>query len=128
MEEGVFDQVPDFVEVFVILTLILAVLSRWNDSGHALLFCLVKNVLAIVTPICEQVFCTQPLDKPASLRALSSGTVCNMRSDRQTKRIHGQMYLGVKPPFVALISWLPPLAPAAWGWTLQWLASMMSHS
>ena len=43
-------------------------------------------------------------------------------------RIHGQMYLGVKPPFVRPISWLPPLAPQAWGWTLIWVASIMSHS
>ena len=40
-------------------------------------------------------------------------------SDRHTMRIHGQMYLGIEPPFVRLIAWLPPTAPAAWGCTLQ---------
>ena len=41
MEEGIFNQVSDFIEVFVILTLNLAVLSRRNDGCHALLLCLV---------------------------------------------------------------------------------------
>lgn len=104
MQEGIFDQMPEFVEVLVILTLHLAVLSRRDDRGHALLFCLVYNVLAIVASICQQIFGTQSLDKLTSLRAVSSGTMCNMRSDRQTKRIHGQMYLGAEPPFVTLIS------------------------
>ena len=43
-------------------------------------------------------------------------------------RIHGQVYFWVEPPFVRLMASLPPAAPAAWGCTLQWLASMMSHS
>ena len=41
VEEGVFDQMPDFVEVFVILALMLAVLFRRNDGGHALVFSLI---------------------------------------------------------------------------------------
>ena len=49
-------------------------------------------------------------------------------SKRHTMRIHGQMYFGVEPPFVRFIAWLPPTAPAAWGCTLQWLASIISHS
>ena len=38
------------------------------------------------------------------------------------------MYFRIEPPFVRPISCFPPLAPAAWGWTLQWLASIISHS
>ena len=34
-------------------------------------------------------------------------------------RIHGQMYLGVEPPFVIAMPSLPPRAPAACGCTLQ---------
>ena len=41
MKEGVFNQMPDFVEVFVILALMLSVLARGNDGGHALVFGLV---------------------------------------------------------------------------------------
>lgn len=43
-------------------------------------------------------------------------------------RIHGQVQLGVEPPFVNPMSWLPPLAPAACGCTLMWLASIINHS
>ena len=43
-------------------------------------------------------------------------------------RIHGQMYLGVEPPFVRPIAWFPPRAPVASGCTLTWLASIISHS
>ena len=38
------------------------------------------------------------------LVAIRSGTLCNKESDRHTMRIHGQVYLGVEPPFVRLIS------------------------
>jgi hypothetical protein len=52
-------------------------------------------------------------DPRASLRAIRSGACCNKDSDRVTLRIHGQMYLGVEPPFVMSMAWLPPWAPAA---------------
>jgi hypothetical protein len=38
------------------------------------------------------------------LRAVRCGTLCNKDSDRHTRRIHGQMYLGVEPPFVRPMS------------------------
>jgi hypothetical protein len=38
------------------------------------------------------------------LCAICNGTRCNKGSDRQTNRIHGQMYLGVEPPFVRSMS------------------------
>ncbi|SFU35458.1 transposase, IS5 family [Nitrosospira multiformis] len=36
--------------------------------------------------------------------AIRCGTLCNKDSDRHTMRIHGQMYLGVEPPFVRPMS------------------------
>jgi hypothetical protein len=62
------------------------------------------------------------------LRTIRRGTCCNKDSDRIAMRIHGQMYLGVEPPFVMSMASLPPRAPEAWGWTLMWLASIISHS
>jgi hypothetical protein len=38
-----------------------------------------------------------------SFCAIRSGTFCSNNSERHTMRIHGQMYLGVEPPFVRLI-------------------------
>jgi hypothetical protein len=43
-------------------------------------------------------------------------------------RIHGQVYLGVKPPFSLPSAWLTPRAPVLWECALQWLALIMSHS
>ena len=52
-------------------------------------------------------------------------TRTDKESHRHTMRIHGQMYLGVAPPFVRPIAWFPPRAPAASGCTLTWLASII---
>ena len=68
------------------------------------------------------------LDQMDSFFAISSGTLCNKYSDRHTICIHGKVNFGIEPPFVRLMSWLPPFAPAAWGCTLQCLASIINHS
>lgn len=43
-------------------------------------------------------------------------------------RIHGQVYLGVGPPFVRPTASVPPTAPAASRWALTQVESTMSHS
>ena len=43
-------------------------------------------------------------NKVYSLPAISSGALCDNRSDRHTRRIHGKVNPGVEPPFVRLIS------------------------
>jgi hypothetical protein len=45
-------------------------------------------------------FSTQAFNQTTSFRAIRDGSCCNNHSDRHTMRIHGQMYLGVEPPFV----------------------------
>lgn len=128
MQEGVFDQVAQLVQVFVIGLWRGSVLSGRDHHVHALTASLLDDRLAIIAFISDQMFCREAFDQAASLRTIRHGTLCNTDSERQTMRIPGQMYLGVEPPFVRLISWLPPLAPAARGCTLQWLASIISHS
>ena len=99
-----------------------------NNWLNILAFRFLNNCIGIVTSIRQQIIRLYPFNKAISLCTISCGTACDNNSHRQTMRIHGQMYLGVEPPFVRPMSWLPPLAPAAWGWTLIWLASIMSHS
>jgi hypothetical protein len=48
--------------------------------------------------------CREAFNQAASLRTIRRGTLRHNDSERQTMRIHGQMYLGVEPPFVRLIS------------------------
>ncbi len=128
VQEGVFDEVAKFVELFIIRPLNDTVFLGWYDRLDVLALRLIDESIAVVATIRQQIVRAQSFDQAASLCAICRGTLCNKDSDRQTMRIHGQMYLGVEPPFVRLMSWLPPLAPAAWGWTLQWLASIISHS
>jgi hypothetical protein len=45
-----------------------------------------------------------PFNQDASLCAIRTGIVCNNYSERHAMRIHGQMYLGVEPPFERLIA------------------------
>jgi hypothetical protein len=75
-----------------------------NLHLHPLLFCLLDKRIAVVAFVRQQVLCRHALYQCASLCAICAGTVCNNYSDRQTMRIHGQMYLGVEPPFERLIA------------------------
>ena len=110
------------------IPLLLAIFSGWNDRLTAGLNNLVYNLIAVISTVSQKRLCTQTVNQCTCFLAIRSGTFCNNNSERHTMRIHGQMYFGVEPPFVRLIAWLPPTAPAAWGCTLQWLTSIISHS
>ena len=73
------------------------------------------NIISIITAIRKQTAGVYAVHKSLSLCTVSSGTFCNKYSDWHAMRIHGHAYLCIEPPFVRLISWLPPLAPAARG-------------
>ena len=115
MEHGVFDQMTQFVEVLVIITLDESVLSGRDHRTHPLSRGLFENGIGVVASVGQKMFGGQAFDQVASLRTIRRGTCCNKDSDRIAMRIHGQMYLGVEPPFVWSMAWLPPRAPAAWG-------------
>ena len=104
VQEGVFDQMPQFVGVLVIVARQLAVAARRNLCLHALAGGLLHDRVAVVAFVGDQVFGRQTLDQRASRCAIRHGTRCNKDSDRHTMRIHGQMQLGIEPPFVRPIS------------------------
>lgn len=104
MEKGVFDQMAQFIEVRVVFTLNEAVSSGRDNRRHSLGFGLPEDRVGIVTAIGQQISGTYSPDKSASLRAISLGAFANKGSERQTMRIHGQMHLGVEPPFVRLMA------------------------
>jgi len=70
----------------------------------SLLLSLSNNGIGVVAAICHQVLGFYARDKSRSLRAISNGAFCNNNSEWHTMRIHGQMYLGVEPPFVRLMA------------------------
>ena len=104
MEEGILHKVPKSVKVLVIRSLLLPILLWRNNNLHSGIDRMRDDGVAVITPICQQNFRVNAFDQVDSLRTIRSGTFCNKRSDRHTIRIHGQMYLGVEPPFVRAIS------------------------
>jgi hypothetical protein len=113
VQEGIFDQMAQLIEFFVIFALNLAIFLWRNYRLHALQDQLFKDGIGIIAFVRQQHFRSKPVNQQGSLCAIRNGTCCDKYSDRHTMRIHGQMYLGVKPPFVRLMSWFPPFAPAA---------------
>ena len=104
MQERVFDQMAQLVKVFVICPFRGPVVSRRYDRDHALALRLIHNRIAVISFVGDQVIGAHAFDQAASLRAIRPGTLRNNDSERHTMRIHGQMYLGVEPPFVRLMS------------------------
>ncbi|BBL35209.1 hypothetical protein Nstercoris_01471 [Nitrosomonas stercoris] len=100
MQKSILDKMPQFIQFFIIRSLYLSVFLRRNNHFHSLFFCLFNNGVTIIATICQQIMRIYSCDQVASLRAISSGTLCSKDSDRHTMRIHGQMYLGVEPPFI----------------------------
>lgn len=126
-EKSVFYQAPPLVKFFVIRPLRLAIFLGRYHRFHPAVLRGFENRVRVVTPVGEQKGGGKIRNQLFAILAIRDGTRCDKNSERQTIRIHGQVYFGIEPPFVRAISWLPPTAPAAWGWTLTWLASIRSH-
>ena len=104
MEKGIFDQMTEFVKILIVGSLYDPVFSGRNNSRHPLRHGQIDNCITIMAAISQKMLRFDPFDQTASLRAIRSGTFRDNDSNRHTMRIHGQMYLGVEPPFVRLIS------------------------
>ena len=88
------------VQIFIILASFLPIAFRWNNRLHACIESIGNNLIGVISPIRQQRFCVNAFDQMDSFFTICSGTFCNNNSDWHTMRIHGQMYLGVEPPFV----------------------------
>ena len=117
-QEDVFHQMPQFVDVIVVLAGFFAITSWRNNHLHAGCLGVFCNRVGIVALVGQKTLSRQVFDQCLSLRAISHGTCRNNDSQRHTMRIHGQMYFCVSPPFVRPIASLPPIAPAAWACAL----------
>lgn len=92
------------VEILVVISWSLAPFTRRNDRVNPALLKATRKGVTVISFVGQQIFSLYALDKPASLCAICNGTCCNKHSDRHTMRIHGQVYLGVEPPFVRSMS------------------------
>ena len=95
---------PDFIEIAVVLTLFLSVLLGRDDNVYSGRERESNDFRCVIATIGQQILGVYSFDKVYSLLAISSGALCDNRSDRHTRRIHGKVNLGVEPPFVRLIS------------------------
>ena len=91
---------PKFVEMLVVLPLVFAIFLGRNDYLHPVSLGLVDNRVGMVSAISQEILGIEVLYKERSLCAIRDGALCDKSSDRHAVRIHGQVYLGVKPPFV----------------------------
>ena len=69
----------------------------------------------------------QPFGQGLGLCAVSGCSARDNHFDRQSMAINGRMQPGVQPALGPCKTLVPPFAPAAWGWALTWLASIISH-
>lgn len=116
MQEGVFDQVAQRIQIFVVGPWRGSVCSGRDHDVHALTASLLDDRRAVIAFISDQMLCREAFDQAASLRTIRRGTLRKNDSERHTMRIHGQMYLGLEPPFVRLMSWLPRADARCNGW------------
>ena len=94
----------DFVEVAVIFALYLSILLWRDDNVYSGRERESNDFRCVIAAISQKILGVYSLDKVYSLLTISSGALCDNRSDRHTRRIHGKVNLGVEPPFVRLIS------------------------
>ncbi len=94
----------DFIKITVIVTLLFSIFLGRDHNIHSRSNGVRNDFWSIIAPIRKQAFSVYSLDKVYSLLAISSGAFCNNDSDRHTRRIHGKVKFGVKPPFVRLMS------------------------
>jgi len=100
----VLDQMPQCVPFLVVRSWREFVFSGRTHRVQAPACGLIDDRSAVVACIGNQMRCRDPFHQAARLRPICHGTWRDNDSERQTMRSHGQMYLGVEPPFVRLIS------------------------
>ena len=103
-QECVFNKMTQFIEIFVIKSLLFSILLGGYHNNHSMRFCIFHDFICIISSVGKQIFCRYIFYQSNSFFAICSGTFCNKYSDRHTNRIHGKVNLRIEPPFVRLIS------------------------
>ena len=103
-QESILNEMAELVEMFVIFPQVFSVFSWWNDRYHFLINRFENDCVRIIASICQKIFRLESLDQLRCNCAIRCGTRSDKESQRHTMRIHGQMYLGVEPPFVRPIA------------------------
>ena len=103
-QERILNEMAELVEIFIVFPQMFSVLPWRNDRCHALISSLEDDCICIIAPIRQKIFRLESLNQLRCNCAIRCGTRSDKESHRHTMRIHGQMYLGVEPPFVRPIA------------------------
>ena len=103
-QESILNEMAELVEIFVVFPQMFSVPSWRNNRRHVLVNSFENDRVCIIASICQKVLRMESLNQPRRNCAIRCGTRSDKESHRHTKRIHGQMYLGVEPPFVRPIA------------------------
>ena len=103
-QKCILNKMTEFVEIFVVFSQVFSVFLWRNDRYHALVNSLEYDCVCIISPVCQKIFRLESLNQLRCNCAIRCGTRSDKESHRHTIRIHGQMYLGVEPPFVRSIA------------------------
>ena len=110
---------PQLVQRPVVVPLFLPVaLGRYHrihppgrGPGH--------DFIGVIGFVRQQVFRLDALNQGQRLGAVSHSACGHRQPYRHSVGVHRQVQLAVEPPFVRAMAWLPPRAPALWGWALM---------
>ena len=103
-QERILHEMAELVEIFVVFPQMFSVPSWRNNRHHAPVNGFENDRVCIIAPICQKVPRMESLNQLRCNCAIRCGTRSDKESHRHTMRIHGQMYLGVEPPFVRPIA------------------------
>ncbi len=103
-KESILNEMAELVEIFVVFPQMFSVPSWRNNRSHALANGFENGRICIIAPICQKVLRMESLNQLRCNCAIRCGTRSDKESHRHTMRIHGQMYLGIEPPFVRPIA------------------------
>ena len=103
-QESILNEMAELVKIFIVFPQMFSALSWRNHWYHPLVNRFENDCVCIIAAIRQKVFRLKALNQPRCNCAIRCGTRSDKESHRHTMRIHGQMYLGVEPPFVRPIA------------------------
>jgi len=131
--EETLDQMPFFVKMTIIFTLLFAVSSR-RDHRHGVFFCdLLQEIFRIVRAICDDALKIKVFDQAVRLSNIMSLSTCQEKAQGITQCIYAGVNLGAEPATTASkrLAFLPTTffrAPAAQGWARTTVLSSIIFS
>lgn len=104
LQEGIFNEVVELVERFIISSGFFAIFAWRNHNLCALRFGFFDDGIAVIAFVRQQVFHREAVDQVFRHRTIRTGAFGHDGANRQTMRIYGEMDFCVEPPFVRPIA------------------------